>query len=103
MYYTIKTWHTDSVQSIVDEIWPGREVDSNYKDDSSTAHLHNRFIQVQAAFPHLKTIHYEYICNHWELHVESPEEKDDYNYALIAHHLRNAVNDNEIELVEDDR
>lgn len=103
MYYTIKTWHTDSVQSIVDEIWSGREVDSNYKDDSSTAHLHNRFIQVQAAFPHLKTIHYEYICNHWELHVESPEEKDDYNYALIAHHLRNAVNDNEIELVEDDR
>lgn len=66
----IKTWLNKRVQEIVDSNIPGREVRASYQDDSSRMHDENRWIQVQTAFPNINTIHYEYICGKWELHVE---------------------------------
>ena len=93
----IKTWLNKRVQEIVDSNIPGREVRASYQDDSSRMHDENRWIQVQTAFPNINTIHYEYICGKWELHVEPFNEQDGYNYARIARFVKEKTdNDNNI-------
>ena len=60
-------------------------------------HDENRWIQVQTAFPNINTIHYEYICGKWELHVEPFNEQDGYKYARIARFVKEKTdNDNNI-------
>ena len=93
----IKTWLNKRVQEIVDSNIPGREVRASYQDDSSRMHDENRWIQVQTAFPNINTIHYEYICGKWELHVEPFNEQDGYKYARIARFVKEKTdNDNNI-------
>ena len=98
MYWRIKTYLNKCVQLIVDKNIPGREVRSSYHDDSSKMHDENRYIQVQTAFPNINTIHYEYICGRWELHIEPNNNKDGYKYARIARFVREKC-DNDVNLV----
>ena len=88
MWWRIKTWLNKRVQAIVDTNFPGREVKSSYRDDSSKMHDENRYIQVQTAFPNIKTIHYEYICGRWELHIEPNNDQDGYKYSRIARFVK---------------
>ena len=98
----IKTWLNKRVQEIVDSNFPGREIRASYQDDSSRMHDENRWIQVQTAFPNINTIHYEYICGKWELHVEPFNEQDGYKYARIARFVREKTeNDNNISWLVD--
>lgn len=92
MWLRIKTKHNKIVQNIVDKNIPGRKVNASYRDDSSKMHDENRYIQVQTAFPNIKTIHYEYICGRWELHIEPNNEQDGYKYARIARLVREKTN-----------
>ncbi len=95
MWY-VKTWLIKRVKEIVDINLPGREVVSNYLDDSSKMHCDNRYIMVQTAFPNLNTVHYEYISGKWALHIE-PNDQDGYKYARIAQHLKKQTfNDSKI-------
>ncbi len=94
MWLRIKTWLNKSVQTIVDRNIPGRKVISSYNDDSSKMRDENRYIQVQTAFPNIDTIHYEYICGQWQLHIEPYNDQDGYKYARIARYIReNTGND----------
>lgn len=88
MWWRIKTWLNKTVQVIVDGNIPGREVKSSYQDDRSTKPHASRWIQVQTAFPNINTIHYEYICGRWELHIEPYNDQDGYKYARIARFVR---------------
>lgn len=88
MWWRIKTWLNQKVREIVVDNIPGREVRSSYHDDSSTMHDENRYIQVQTAFPNINTIHYEYICGRWELHIEPNNDQDGYKYARIARFVK---------------
>ena len=98
MWWRIKTWINKRVQFIVDNNIPGREVRSSYHDDSSKMRDENRYIQVQTAFPNINTIHYEYICGRWELHIEPNNDKDGYKYARIARFIRERC-DNDVNII----
>ena len=88
MWWRIKTWLNKRVQTIVDNNIPGRKVRSSYHDDSSKMRDENRYIQVQTAFPNINTIHYEYICGRWELHIEPNNDQDGYKYSRIARFVK---------------
>ena len=93
MVYIIKTWHVKAIRDIVDTRWPGRTVWSNYTCDNSTKAYAERYVQVQTSFP-VMTVHYEYICSHWELHIEPVT--DGFIYPRIARYLKDSVNDEKI-------
>ena len=83
----------EKIREIVNEILPGRKVNSNYRNDSSKIRHENRFIQVATSFPKLSTIHYEYINGYWWLHIESPSESDGYKYNRIVGYLKEQTAD----------
>lgn len=89
----INTNLIEKVREIVNELLPGRKVNSNYKDDSSNMHHKNRYIQVATSFPKLSTIHFEYQNGHWWLHIESPSESDGYKYSRIVNYLKEQTSD----------
>lgn len=97
MWWRIKTWLIERVKLIVDNNISGRVVRSSYHDDSSKMRDENRYIQVQTAFPNVNTIHYEYICGRWELHIEPNKDKDGYKYARIARFIRERC-DNDVNI-----
>lgn len=102
MGWRIKTWLNERVQAIVDNNIKGREVRFSYTDDSLRIHDGNRFIQVQTAFPNMDTIHYEYICGRWELHIEPDNNQDGYKYARIARFVKEKIDkDDNIEWLVD--
>ena len=89
----IKTELYNKVREFVSTNLPGREVECNYYNDSSTMPHSNRFIQVQTGFPNINTIHYEYILHRWELHIEPANERDGYKYARIARYVKERTSD----------
>ena len=102
MYLVIKTWLNEFVKQIVEQKLSGRQVYCNYISDSSKMHDGNRWIQVHTLFPN-SSIHYEYICGRWELHVEPPRDDDGYKYERIASWIREHTVENEkIVLVNED-
>lgn len=91
MWWRIKTEETNKVKAVVEKIMPGRIVTSSYMDDSSKKADYNRWIQVQSAFPNMKTIHYELMWDdwklYWELHIEPQNDMDGYKYFQIARYI----------------
>lgn len=92
MGFRIKTWLNKRVKEIVDNTMPGRDVKCNYQNDSSKIHDESRYIQVQTAFPNINTIHYEYTCGHWWLHIEPSNQQDGYKYVRIYRFLLDYTN-----------
>lgn len=92
MALQIRTQVNTKVEQIVAHKLPGREVYCSYHNNSSKKAHKKRFIQVQTAFPNRESVHYEYICGHWELHIEPPRESDGYRYGRIVRYIKEHIN-----------